>query len=515
VRCPGTAILRRQDAAARRAGAVSEAGNIPRPRPLAVNALPRNALTVVFAQARGRTTLIRANDTIQNDDAANSLLTVSRATLPLTISLFTTAFPDGPAFGVTECMAWGAFAALFRRRRQGRKDGPNFVPATFKLEHDGRVRRLKDNLLARTAVALDCETNKKTGEVPPPFAVAVARIERQGWAAIVYTSHNHTPMAPRYRVVLPLSEEIATNLPVVEVVADCLRLRGALDESKIGASSVFYFPSAAPGRLAHHESVVMDGLPINAAWVRDCSGALLAAREAEHSRQRAEALEAATRRREERINQGFDPSSSIIESIRDRLDLAGELVGHGYKRVGDKYLYPASQTGVAGVYILSGRDGVQRVYSHHAADPLAAGNLPSWCRAKAIDVVDVLTILDFGGAQKAALRSLALRFGIETPRSDPVPRPPTEDPGYAASLGVDAEIIPVSLPSRGRVAPDLRRNETIRTAFRLLRQGAASADLLAELHARNGRRSDPLPPGVVDEIALWAARCRKKQPHAQ
>jgi hypothetical protein len=269
--------------------------------------------------------------------------------------------------------------ARLRQRRQGRKDGPNFVPATFKPEPDGRVRRLKENLLARTAVALDCETNKKTGEVPPPVAVVVARIEGQGWAAMVYTSHNHALGAPRYRIVLQLSEEIATNLPAVEVIADRLGLLGVLDRRKIGASSLFYFPSTPPGHLAHHEAVAVDGAPIEAAWMRECAGAILAAREAEQARQRAETLEAATRRRGERSRQGFDPNSSIIESIRDRLDLAGELIGHGYKPVGDKYLYPASETRVAGVHILSGRDGVARVYSHHAADRWR----PATCRAGA------------------------------------------------------------------------------------------------------------------------------------
>ena len=56
-------------------------------------------------------------------------------------------------------------AGVFWWRREGEKDGPNFVPPRFTLEPDGRhVRRLKRNLIARTAVALDCETNKKTGE---------------------------------------------------------------------------------------------------------------------------------------------------------------------------------------------------------------------------------------------------------------------------------------------------------------------------------------------------------------
>ncbi len=437
------------------------------------------------------------------------------ASLPLTISRFPTAFPTGPAFGTMERTTWGAFAALFRQRRQGVKDGPNFVPATFKPEPDGMVRRLKENLVTRTAVALDCETSKKTGEVPPPFADAVAQIKIEGWAAVAYTSHNHTAAAPRYRIVLPLSQEIATKLPAVEVIADYLRLLGVLDTSKLGAASLFYFPSAAPGHLAHHETVVVDGWPIDGAWMRECAGIILAEREAEQERQRAEAMEAATRRREERIRQGFDPNNSIIESIRDRLDLAGELIGHGYKQVGNKFLYPKSETGVAGVYVLPGRDGVDRVYSHHAADPLAAGNLPSWCRAKAIDVVDVLTILDYGGDQRAALAALALRFGIVTPRPEPEPPPAETDPAYYTSLDADAGRAPQTSRRREDQTPDPRRSETAKAAFRLLRRGVASDELLTVLHRLNEQRSDPLPPDVIADTALWAARQRGGQADAR
>jgi hypothetical protein len=130
------------------------------------------------------------------------------------------------------------------RRREG---WPNFVAARFQLEPDGRrVRRKKERLIARTAVALDCETNKQTGEIPPAFANSVERVRATGWAAVVYTSHGHTGAAPRYRIVLPLSEEIAPELPAAEVVAERLQLTGVLDRSKVGASNLFYLPSMPP-----------------------------------------------------------------------------------------------------------------------------------------------------------------------------------------------------------------------------------------------------------------------------
>ena len=63
--------------------------------------------------------------------------------IPLTVSWFPTAMPDGPAIGDPERTTWGAFAGVFWWRREGHKDGSLFVPARFKPEPDGRhVRRL-------------------------------------------------------------------------------------------------------------------------------------------------------------------------------------------------------------------------------------------------------------------------------------------------------------------------------------------------------------------------------------
>ena len=115
--------------------------------------------------------------------------------LPIALALFDTAFPSGHAFGRAEVTTWRGFAGRLSERREGSKDGPSFIPATFIAEPDGRVRRLSQHVIARTAIALDVETNKQTGEVPPAFDEAVAHIENSGWAAAVYTSHSHTEVA--------------------------------------------------------------------------------------------------------------------------------------------------------------------------------------------------------------------------------------------------------------------------------------------------------------------------------
>ena len=386
------------------------------------------------------------------------------ASLPVVLARFPTAKPPrGPALGVVETMLWPTLATkLTGPRRIGQKDGPNLVFARFKPEPSGEARRLKENVEGRTAVALDCETNKLTGEVPPAPSVVVDRLGRLGWAAVLYTSHSHTAEAPRYRIVLPLTDELPPILPAVEVIANALGLNGVLDTSKLGAASVFYLPSAPAGSsVEHHQAVHVHGAPVDAAWMQDQAGVILAKREAEQAAIRAEVMAEAERRRQAKLKAGGSakPAENLIQAIRDRLDLAGELLKHGYEKQGDRYLYSGSETGIAGVHILTGGDGVERAYSHHSGDPLAAGNLPSWCFSKAVDVVDVVTILDFGGDQRKALHELAKRFEIGEPLQAKVP--PEEPPGFAD----------VPPPQQRNSGATVNTTEDDRPALYILRKG--------------------------------------------
>lgn len=334
--------------------------------------------------------------------------------LQVSISWFPHAILRGvPALGDPEAITWGNFVSVFEWRREGEKDGCNFVPARFSLEADGRhVRRLKRNLLARTAIALDVETDKKTGEVPPPLDVALGRAAALGWAALGYTSHSHRDADIRYRVVCPLSADIDHVLPAPEVLAEAIGLTGVLDMSKVGAASLFYLPSCPYGALDRHQAVVVPGAAIDAAWMTERGGALLAARQAEADRIAAEAQAEAAARRAAKIAAGFDPDDSLIEKLRSRFDLADVLVSHGYDKAGTKYRHPNSTSGGFGADIRT-LGGIERVFSHNATDPLHAGNLPAWCGGvTALDAFDVTVILDFGGDRTRALRELAERFNL-------------------------------------------------------------------------------------------------------
>ncbi len=234
---------------------------------------------------------------------------------------------------------------------------------------------------------------------------------------MAYTSFSHTTELPRYRVVLPLSHEIDPTLPVVEIVAEQVGLQGILDNSKIGAASLFYLPRHAPGEHDKHQGEAIDGTPLDADLLAEQGRVLKAERDAAAEALRRDRQETARARREARIAAGIDPAWSLIDQVRAHLDLEETLIEHGYIPADNgRYLFPESTSGVAGVQILDGDDGVQRAFSHHGDDPLAPANLPAGMTSRAPDVLDVIAILDHGGDQRKALSSLASRFGIETPR---------------------------------------------------------------------------------------------------
>jgi hypothetical protein len=327
------------------------------------------------------------------------------------VAWFPTAKPNGPAIGNPEATTWSAFAEVFWFRRQGTKDGPLFVPARFKMEPDGRhARRKTENVIARTAIAIDIEG--KNGIVPPEPAFIVKCLAPLKLAALVYTSHNHDPVRDiRYRVVVPVEQEIAPDVPAPLFLAELLGLADVLDRSKIGATSLFYLPSCPPDTEHLHECHVVQGSPVDTAWI----AAREAERQAEQDRMAAEAHAAAQARIEARIAAGFDPGDSLIDKLRQRLDLRSVLLAHDYAQQGSKHRHPNSQSGSFGADIKS-FGGIERIYSHNGNDPLHRDNLPDWCGSvTALDAVDVVTILDFGGDRLAALRHLANRFGISKP----------------------------------------------------------------------------------------------------
>ena len=99
--------------------------------------------------------------------------------------------------------------------------------------------------------------------------------------------------------------------------------------------------------MDHHETVVIEGSPIDATWMRECAGALLAERQAEADRIAAEATPSGGTPRSKLVA-GFDPYDLLIEKLRSRFDLGDVLRFHGYDKSGTKYRHPNSSSGSYG-----------------------------------------------------------------------------------------------------------------------------------------------------------------------
>ncbi|SEI99418.1 putative DNA primase/helicase [Azotobacter beijerinckii] len=131
-------------------------------------------------------------------------------------------------------------------------------------------------------------------------------------------------------------------------------------------------------------------------------------------------------RKAEPGGQGRSGGESVIEAFCRAHEVESLLERHGYKRRGKKWLYAASSTGLPGITVTEGR-----VYSHHAADPLANGHQN--------DAFDVFCLLEHGGDVSAATKAAARVLGLEVPRrfSVPLEQPPAPSADDYANCSAD------------------------------------------------------------------------------
>jgi hypothetical protein len=267
------------------------------------------------------------------------------------------------------------------------------------LRHDA-------NVLAITGIEGDCD-NKQNPVVDVDAAVRI--LTTAAVASIIYTSPSRTAAAPRWRALCFLSREY----PPANRSRFMARLNGLFGgifaPESWPLSQSFYY--GAVNRNPAHRVVVIEGTCIDLRNDLD-AGAIRPAQ------QDAQAALRAARSKSSHGPEKIAAADGLIAQIRERLDLGAVLGAHGYACRGNDYRHPNSQSGSFGLNVAT-FGGIERVYSHNGGDPLHPGNLPAWTAGvTAVDVVDVVAILDFGGDRTRALRELALRFGLadETPR---------------------------------------------------------------------------------------------------
>ncbi len=111
-----------------------------------------------------------------------------------------------------------------------------------------------------------------------------------------------------------------------------------------------------------------------------------------HSKKQMEAAPLSSRN-------GLD--GGVINAFNDAYDVATILERNGYERRGNRFLAPASTTGLPGVHIFENG----RCFSHHANDPLNDGH--------SHDPFSIFCLLQHGGDVRAAVKAAAEAHGIE------------------------------------------------------------------------------------------------------
>lgn len=228
----------------------------------------------------------------------------------------------------------------------------------------------------------------EAGAMPlPSLQNAVASITG-GAYAMLYHSRSATPENLKSRIIIPIAQPVngADFELLQEVFNDLLAASGVVpDRTTEAANQVCYLPN----RGEVYDSCTTDGPLFNPleAWADQ----LKEKREAEEKRHK---VEQAAKPKPRNAN---DEQSTIIGLINAAYDFESLLQANNYRQRGKRWLSPFSESGAAGVAILSSG----RLYSHHgSSDPLSADNH----NGHSLDVADVLCALVYGGDLKAMIK---------------------------------------------------------------------------------------------------------------
>ncbi len=118
--------------------------------------------------------------------------------------------------------------------------------------------RFDENVLALDG----CETDYDKGLIS--FDTAIAVMRKAGIRAIIYTSANHTPEKPRWRLVVPFSKEYKDHWKVLKTYREKMvaRLNGLFEGALQNESfrfSLSYIYGAVKGKETDHRVVVIEG----------------------------------------------------------------------------------------------------------------------------------------------------------------------------------------------------------------------------------------------------------------
>lgn len=206
------------------------------------------------------------------------------------------------------------------------------------------------------------------------------------YIAFTTSSHMQDGKGERWKVVLPLAEPLDADNWAMLAEGAAHQMGG--DRAQARVQQVFYAPNKLSTNAPYEHIVSLDADYLSQ---NDALGEqFMASGRKIRAEQRESARSAPVK--------GGGGSNPAFQRINAQIDIGDVLGRHGYRKMGKRWMSPKSQSGTPGVVILDD-DDKPRLYSHHGADdPLSSENH----KGHALDALDVVAILDYGGDRQAA-----------------------------------------------------------------------------------------------------------------
>lgn len=294
--------------------------------------------------------------------------------------------------------AWSTFwAPRLARHDEGEKIGVAISPGLT----DGA--RGKDHVTHRTLVALDVEI-QNTGQVPPDpkLFFQLAQIKRTAMA--IWTTHGHTPLLPRYRIVIPLDVPIdlrklspgLDRMMSAVAAAQFPSLVGVLDIGKLGSSSLFYLGRHPPG--GDYWSGIVEGDIQSGSELFAVS--MMAHEKDAMKKAQLEALRDANK---------FSPEIKALMAVfNDGHEVADLLGQYGYIRQGDRWKSPLQHGNASTVILPDHSNWVSFSESDISAGVGRTSEAGDTCFG---DAFQLFVYYEHRGSFRAAIAALRERYG--------------------------------------------------------------------------------------------------------
>lgn len=154
-------------------------------------------------------------------------------------------------------LTWGELAELLSKPEIGEKGGTGIVPAKI-----ATGMRCAEHVESVSLLMLDVEQKAGT---PPAIADIAARLDSAGLRALIYSTFNHTPEAPRYRIVIALTRGLRPDevRPLGLMFATHLGLSDCIDTQCLDPARLFYMPRCPQERIGLFEFRQIEGEPLD------------------------------------------------------------------------------------------------------------------------------------------------------------------------------------------------------------------------------------------------------------